>query len=157
MEIDVMEMTATLLTVASIMVVWYWSYRQFKLMREQLEIQNKEARLQIFAEYTKRYQEIILHLPEGINDMTFSLKKLKENDREKYDRTMRYMRVYYDLCSEEYFLNEQGMIENFVWNEWKKGMTYTFNRPAFKEAWGIINTETGYYPDFSNFVNNAIK
>ncbi len=40
----------------TILIVVYWSYKQYKQLQNQLSSS-------FFAEYTKRYQEIILHLP----------------------------------------------------------------------------------------------
>ena len=62
---------------------------------------NKNTRLAFFSEYTKRYQDIILNFPENIIDDNFKFDSLSKVER---DKTMRYMRVYFDLCSEEYFL-----------------------------------------------------
>ena len=62
---------------------------------------RKQLQLNFFAEYTKRYQEIILRFPESINQDAFDFDTLQKNDR---DITLRYMRAYFDLCSEEYFL-----------------------------------------------------
>ena len=39
--------------------------------RRQLKILNKQLKLNFFSDYTKRYQEIILNLPENINEDNF--------------------------------------------------------------------------------------
>lgn len=63
---------------------------------------NKHLRLQVYADYTKRYQSITLNFPEDINDPTFLLKECDD-----YNRTMRQMRVYFDLCYEEWHLHNK--------------------------------------------------
>ncbi|MBA3045395.1 MAG: hypothetical protein FP824_04205 [Euryarchaeota archaeon] len=143
MAVDTLEFIVTLLTFVSILIVWYWSNKQFKLMREQMEIN-------IFADYTKRYQDIIMRFPENINEKTFSYEKLSDEERTNVLRTMR---TYFDLCSEEFFLHQKKNLDKTVWKEWKKGMCYAFKKKAFREAWNKISKDTGYYDEFEKFVN----
>ena len=106
---------------------------------------RKQLQLNFFAEYTKRYQEIILRFPESVN---------QKNDR---DITLRYMRAYFDLCSEEYFLWKKGHIDNDTWKEWESGIKYAFSKAAFREAWNILRLDTIYYGEFTDFVASAIS
>lgn len=148
MAIDAIELIATLLTFASILIVWYWSNKQFKLMRNQME-------LNMFADYTKRYQEIVMKFPENINEDSFSIDNLSDDKKEK---VMRTMRIYFDLCSEEYFLHQKKNLDLVVWKEWKKGMIFAFRKKAFRDAWKIISKDThGFHQDFDKFVNKYIK
>jgi hypothetical protein len=66
----------------------------------QLAKLNQQLTLQHFADYTKRYQEIILRFPEDINETAFKLE-----GREDYSTIMRAMRTYFDLSFEEWYLN----------------------------------------------------
>ncbi|MBU1853962.1 MAG: hypothetical protein KJ957_07960 [Candidatus Omnitrophica bacterium] len=122
-------------------------------MERQLKIQNEQIKNNFFAEYTKRYQEIILHFPENINDVNFSYEDLSVPRRE---RIMRYMRVYFDLCSEEYFLHKKKHLDEIVWEEWKTGMTYAFNKPAFQKAWKVVTKNSEFYTEFRDFVESEI-
>lgn len=122
-------------------------------MQRQLKIQNEQIKNNFFAEYTKRYQEIILHFPENINDVNFSYRDLSEPRRE---RIMRYMRVYFDLCSEEYFLHKKKHLDEIVWKEWKTGMIYAFNKPAFQKAWKIVTENSEFYAEFRDFAESEI-
>ena len=56
---------------------------------------TNQIKLQNFTEYTRRYQDIVLHLPENINSKDFDIEKLSA---ELKDNTLRYLRAYYDLC-----------------------------------------------------------
>jgi hypothetical protein len=137
------------------------NHRQYKQTEEQLKIQNNSLKIQndqikhnFFAEYTKRYQEIILHFPENINDNNF---RYDELEKEIKDKTMRYMRVYFDLCSEEYFLKNKGVLDEDVWSDWQEGMISTFNKPAFKIAWKQVTQDSDFYKEFKNFIDSIIK
>jgi hypothetical protein len=73
---------------------------------------TKQLRLNFFVDYTKRYQEIIINLPENINSRDFKYKNLSDKDR---DKTLRLMRAYFDLCSEEFYLYENKHIDSYIW------------------------------------------
>ena len=115
---------------------------------------RKQLQLNFFAEYTKRYQEIILNFPESINEKDFDFKSLDQDERNK---TLRYMRVYFDLCSEEYFLWQSKHIDEKTWREWESGIKYAFSKTAFREGWRRITMDTIYYKEFSRFVTGCIN
>jgi len=109
-------------------------------LRKQAEV----SRLTFFAEYTKRYQEIILHLPENLDDITILDDK----------KTKPYLRAYFDLCSEQYFLHRKKYLDNEVWKEWKGGMKIMFDKKAVSAYWEKSKT---FYSDFNDFVEKAIR
>lgn len=114
---------------------------------------RQQMKLNFFADYTKRYQEIILNFPENINELDFDYNKLEPDVKEK---TLRYMRAYFDLCSEEYYLSKEKRIEDSVWKEWKSGIEFTFSKTAFKDAWKIINLDSQFYSDFVKWINTEV-
>ena len=65
-----------------------------------------------------------------------------------------YMRLYFDLCSEEYHLWRKGMIPNQIWEMWKEGMQITTNRPIYKKAWKDLSVE--YNKDFWQYFNREV-
>jgi len=114
---------------------------------------KKQLQLTFFSDYTKRYQKICLNFPESINQDEFDFENLQPDIK---DKTLRYMRAYFDLCSEEYFLHKKGSIDNKTWKEWKSGIEYAFSKTAFAHAWKIVNLDTHYYPDFIDFINPLV-
>ena len=121
--------------------------------RKQLQVFNEQLKLNFFADYTKRYQEIILNLPDNISQSDFDYSKLQDEVRSK---TMRYMRAYFDLCSEEYDLWKAGYVHDRIWNNWKQGIEFAFSKKAVVEAWNESNSDTMYYPEFSKWINGVI-
>ena len=115
---------------------------------------RKQIKLQNFIEYTKRYQEIILNFPENINEENFTFDSLDKISKEK---TMRYMRAYFDLCFEEYTLHEKGFIDNDLWSIWEGGMKFAFSKSAFQQAWKIIEKDTEFGGKFEAFVQSQLK
>ena len=124
-----------------------------KSLRTSIEQFKEQLQLTVFTDYTKRYQEIMLNFPESINEDDFDFNNLGEDK----DKTLRYMRAYFDLCSEEYFLHSQGKIGESTWREWKSGIEYAFSKTAFINGWSIICLDTGYYPDFVKFVSQTMS
>lgn len=151
-EIDITQLIIAGLTLISILLIFFFNRSQIKQLKQQFSLQIDQIKQGYFADYTKRYQEIILHFPEDINSDDFKLPG--HGGREEL---MRYLRVYFDLCSEEFFLNSKGYIDKDVWDEWEAGMTYAFNKPAFKQGWEIISLDTGFYTEFADFVNRKIN
>jgi len=116
-------------------------------------LSRQQMKLNFFAEYTKRYQEIYLNLPYNINEPDFDFTKLDNKVKEK---TIRYMRAYFDLCSEEYFLFLSGKISKKVWHEWEEGIEYTFSKKAFKAAWVIVHLDSRFYGKFVKWINEDV-
>jgi len=105
----------------------------------QMRALRKQLALQTYSDYTKRYQEIILHFPEEINQDDFDLSS--RTDRPK---VMRYMRAYFDLCFEEYDLSERKLIPTQIWQSWLGGIEFALSKPAFRQAWDQIKADTQY-------------
>jgi len=110
---------------------------------------KKQLKLQFFADYTKRYQDIMLNLPSIAYDESANIEDLPEEDRENL---LKYMRAYFDLCSEQYYLNKVGHLEEEIWSEWSAGIKYLFGKQIFHQAWQKINQQKGYYPEFSQWI-----
>jgi hypothetical protein len=117
----------------------------------QLSVAKKQIKLQNFIEFTKRYQEIILNFPESINESTFAIESLEPEVKNK---TLRYMRAYFDLCFEEFTLHKKGFIDNDLWEIWKSGMEFAFSKAAFKQAWHTIRQDTKFGSGFEEFVQS---
>lgn len=129
---------ATFLSVVVALGAFWW---QANALKKQLMLQN-------FSDYTKRYQEIIQRFPENINEPTFSLDALDDN----YTPIMRAMRMYFDLCFEEWYLNKRGFIDQRIWDIWHGGMKTALSKTAFIQAWDIVVRDTEYGTEFEQFI-----
>jgi len=123
--------------VVALVAIWL----QIRKMNQQLTIQQ-------FSDYTKRYQEIILRFPEDINTPTFRV-----NGHASYESLMRNMRAYFDLSYEEWYLNGRGLIDGRIWDAWEDGMRAAMSKPAFRQAWSIIRTDTSFGREFEAFLD----
>lgn len=116
---------------------------------KQLDGLNKQAKLQVYAEYTKRYAEIVQRFPEDINTTDFVM----SSRGKEQEGIMRAMRAYFDLCFEEWDLNEKGLISKDFWITWREGMSTALSKPAFKQAWALIQVDSVFGTKFVNFVS----
>ena len=111
-----------------------FSRKSIKSARESADRQN---RFNLFVEYTHRYQDIILNL--------YSNPEKREE----------YMRLYFDLCSEEFYLHKEGMIDDYIWDLWVDGMRMMMNNQQNQTAWIKLG---GYFGDnsFICFMDNVV-
>jgi hypothetical protein len=137
------ELILQVLAIAVAVGVLFFSIRSFK----------KQLQVTLFADYTKRYQDIMLNLPLTVTEDSFDFDQLDEVER---DKTLRYMRAYFDLCSEELYLSISGDIEPRTWTEWEKGIKATFKFKAFRDAWILLGFNTEFYEKFSEFAQICI-
>lgn len=137
---DWISLGSAIATFLGVLVAIVALWKQMRKLSEQLMIQQ-------FSDYTKRYQEIILHFPENINEANFLLSTHPENTR-----TMRYMRAYFDLCFEEWYLNQRSLIDKEIWKVWKSGMEAALSKSAFRQAWSQIKQDTSFGKEFEEFV-----
>ena len=144
---DWIQSIGIFIALIGIIVAIYYSRKQMKEL-------NRHLKLHFFAEYTKRFQEIMLNLPENIMHDDFDLDKLNPDDQSK---TMRYLRSYFDLCSEEFDLWKEGNIEKRIWNNWEEGIKSKMSNKTFIIAWQKSNYDSYYYPKFSKWMNKIIS
>ena len=138
---DWISAVAALGTIAGVAVIFF-----------QLRQLSRQIKLQSFSDYTKRYQEIVLHLPEDIHTHDFVL-----TGRKDYEQTMLYMRAYFDLSYEEWFLQKQNLIELKFWRVWRVGIKTAMSRPAFQQAWEIVKASSRFGAEFEDFIDNIAR
>jgi hypothetical protein len=133
---DWIGLITLLVLVAGVWVVW----RQGGRIYQQLSLRN-------YADYSKRYEAILVNFPDDIKSQNFNLEA-----RPDYEQIMRHMRVYVDLSYEEWYLNRQGLVGRKMWASWQAGMGAMFSRPAFQQAWSIIRQDSKYGMEFAEFL-----
>ena len=135
------EIGSLIIAVATIVVTVYLSYREVRNSNQQLLEQFKRS---FFAEYTKRYQEIVLAMPSEVFLGTAMIN----------GETKKYMQLYFDLCSEEYHLHQDGIIPDDVWNYWRDGMRIVMKIEMYKLCWNALKGM--YNKDFYRFFENEV-
>ena len=105
----------------------------------------RQLQSQFFAEYTRRYSELMEKMPPVFFDPK------KANSLELDGEMLKKCRLYYDLSSEEYELHRQCRLNHRVWRYWKEGIKDIVNLQVFAKAWDEI-LSTQYNDSFQKFV-----
>jgi hypothetical protein len=113
---------------------------------------RKQSDLQYFTEYARRYQDLASLAPQDMRDPNFSLV-----GRPDYDRILRVAHAYLDMCFEQWYLNQQGLISSKLWLMWKSGIEAGFSRPALQQAWNIVRVDRKCNNDFAAFVDRLCR
>lgn len=139
---DTIQLLMLIASTAAIIVSAILSRQSIKASMDMVREQNQ---IQMFAEYTRRYQDIIMNMPKSVYEGDETLDK----------NILRYMSLYFNLCSEEYDLYTKGAISSDVWAKWLTGFKVTMQRPIYQLAW---NSEKMNYDDsFCIFMDNLIS
>jgi hypothetical protein len=142
---EAISLVGVLATLGGVTVAVWAILAQGRALRRQLCVQT-------FAEYTRRYQELLAKVPAEL---------LAGEDRpgilEQHRDKLSLLRAYFDLCFEEYYLHSTGFIEEDLWALWRGGMEYAFARPFISRGWWMIKTSIQYPPDFIAFVEARVQ
>lgn len=131
-------------TVCSCWAIKSATRENLRMIEETRKITKQQFQFQFFAEYTKRYQDLMLSMPK------LDTSSIGNKDFDTY------MRLYFDLCSEEYYLHSQGVIDDFVWGLWTEGIKTAMNKKKYQTAWISLG---GYYddPSFKKYMSDIIR
>ena len=114
-------------------------------MRKTARQAMQQNRIAIFSEYTRRYHDIIHQWPEDIFNGTAELN----------ERTTKYLRLYFDLCSEEFYLSQQkDLLPVDVWQYWQDGMKIMMQNELYQKCWQKLKHE--YNREFQEFIEMKI-
>ena len=112
-------------------------------------INFKQFRLHSFTIYTQRYHDIAINFPIDIESESFTFEKL---DKETQESLLKWIRAFYNLCSEEHYLFTTNQAPKRAWKLWEDGMKSSFPKPAFKESWKTLSKHGYFDKQFVCFV-----
>ena len=106
--------------------------------KQSLETTKQQTQVSLFMEFTRRYQKIMFNL-------------LKGGGEKKY-----YQTLYIDLCSEEYYMQEQGYLLDKVWEIWEEGIEHEVKH-HYEDYYEIWREHKGDYSSgFQEFFDKII-
>lgn len=115
-----------------------------------LIVLRNQLRLQVFLEYTRRFDEI--EFPEGA--FVEPWPRLTKKRARKAERAFR---KNFDLCSQEWWLHQSGKIESRVWEVWARGMADIVATAGGRHAWQTIRPEyQNVFPGFASFIDEFL-
>ena len=140
--LDWIQMGLLVTALITIVVSSYWSAKTINATQKQAK---RQYEFQFFAEYTKRYQDLMLKMPADLD--TSSVFNIDVDI---------YMRLYFDLCSEEYYLHAKGVIDDVVWGLWTEGIQMALKKNNYRIAWELLG-ENYNDTSFRSYMSNLIR
>lgn len=133
---------------ASFAVASFYAYKNHKqterLSREQHDLEakllNRQQQLAVFTEYTGRYERIVESMPKELMEDPFGKQT--------------HMMLYFDLCSEEFYLHKKGLLSDEIWEMWIDGMRLTMKVQSYKTSWK--SHAQFYNEDFCYFFDQEV-
>lgn len=139
---DLIQLLMLIASTAAIIVSAILSRQSIKASLEMVREQNQ---IQMFAEYTRRYQDIIMNMPQSVFEGDATLDK----------NVLRYMSLYFNLCSEEHDLYSKGAISADVWTKWLSGFSIVMKQAVYQLAWQ--HERSNYNTTFRSFFDDIIQ
>lgn len=95
-----------------------------------------KAQLRVFLACTERFDKIMEAFPpelrsQEVTDLTDVDIAQQEGKRGWVSAAIRY----FNLCSEEYYLFESGLVPSDVWANWQENMRRMLQIPLVSRAW----------------------
>jgi hypothetical protein len=66
-------------------------------------------------------------------------------------------RRYFNLCSEEFNLNQRNYIPRDIWEIWQRGIKAILQDRLWRRSWQKVKKEYAYYPEFTDFIDEVAK
>ena len=115
---------------------------------------RKQANIQIFLEFTKRYESIMDSFPP--NARFYRLNTDSEPPESSNELTIAVLK-YLNLCAEEYYLRETGQLSKKIWNIWKDELEKSLQSKLIKREWKTLKNEFSSYRKFQVYVDQIIN
>jgi hypothetical protein len=96
--------------------------------------------LDVFLEYTRRFDSIASDFPIELREGTPLDKKLKDKKAEKSETVQHAVIRYFNLCSEEYYLHNEKLIHDEIFEMWFAQLERCMKTDLFKGMWASART-----------------
>jgi len=137
----VAEMVGAFIALAAVVVAAWSVWQNSRDNKLQLQVTN-------LREYSKLYFELFTGKAKILSSPPNN--HYKEELKEFLDR-------YFGMCYQEYFLANQGLLHDSVWNSWKEKIKKNVNKELFRNEWKEIDKKEHFSKDYTQFINSLIK
>lgn len=112
-------------------------------------LHSKQQNIQAFIAYTQKYDKIVSKMPLEWE------KRYKQNiDIPDFDENHKQMfREYFHLCSQQFNLYINGLIEKNIWQIWEKEIERNLCTKLILNEWPKYAEEFKPYEEFHQYVN----
>ena len=139
----VLQVAALIVAIVATTIGFAWGFFVYK----------RQANAQVFLEYTKRYNEIMDSFPSDALQSRFRLAdELPVVD----DKLTLVVLRYLNLCSEEFYLWKEKILDKKIWQIWEDEMKRTLRKPLYRREWETLKGEFSSYEEFSCYVEKVL-
>lgn len=107
---------------------------------------------QVFMEYTRRYGEVLAAFPDG---ELAARAAFDETPPPPSPALTTAVLRYLNLCSEEFYMHQHGMLAPRVWRIWEGEIRRKLATPLLVREWAALQEEFVTFPEFRAFVEAA--
>lgn len=115
---------------------------------------RKQMNWQVYLACTERHEKILGSFPAGA---LRSRLRLSESLPPKSEELGICILKYLNLCSEEFFLYQNGFVSRKIWSIWRPEIERAIRTPMLRREWERIRNEFQSYPEFLDFVEKIQK
>lgn len=114
----------------------------------------QQLKVSTFLQCADRYHDIVSRMPEPLRneESSASLKELDESTRRA---SLNALRLYFNLCSEEYYLFDLKVVDTPTWAHWRTGIERYMELKIVREVWRLIREE--YYLAFRVRIDQMLE
>jgi hypothetical protein len=105
---------------------------------------------QIFMKYAERYERILDQFPPEALAARLDTCALPAKSTQLTICVLKYL----NLCSEEYYLTENGYLPKSLWCTWEDDLKRIIASPLVRREWSSLRPEFLSHPDFVQFVES---
>jgi hypothetical protein len=145
-----LEVSQLLVNVAGIAILALTAWNLYFASRSL----RRQMNLQIYLEFTKRYEELMRQSPEEARTSLLG-RRLSEIEPTKRGEVKAHALQYLNLSSEEYHLMESGYLDREVWELWRHEMEWTLRTTLFRTAWPELKHQFASFPEFSAYMERV--
>lgn len=114
---------------------------------------RKQMNVQILMKYCERYEHILEQFPDDALRARFDSEALPPES----PRLRLCILKYLNLCSEEFYLTNNGHLSKSLWHIWESDLKRMIASPLLKREWPILRSEFLSHREFLEYVERVQK
>ncbi len=107
--------------------------------------------VQILMKYTERYERILDQFPEDALAARFDSAVLPPESAQLKLCVLKYL----NLCSEEYYLTDNGYLSRSLWRIWDSDLKRMIASPLLLREWPSLRAEFQSHQRFLDYVEDV--
>ncbi len=112
--------------------------------------------LQVFLEYTRRFDSIARDFPLEMREGTPLDKKMRDKKAEFSESVQHAVIRYFNMCSEEFYLHSVHLIPGEIFDMWFKQLERCMKTDLFSGLWKTVRSSYDHSADFQARLDGMI-